>query len=584
MKSADINPCAPAHLGDPMRLHLATLAQAAFSALSFAVLLAACGGGGGGSETAGGIGSGGTGNSPSSGVASGTVGGFGSIFVGGVRCDDALAKVAVNTTTGTAETGTPDIKLGQSVLITTDPASSTCKVLTALVDPEVVGVVTSLAPLTVAGQRVLLNTDASVAPATVLDGYADASGIKVGDRVEVHGKAVTNAGAPAVLASRIERKPGTDTWVRAKGVVAGLTATQFTIGGLTVKIDGTTRLDPASLSLSNGQTVVVWSNAAVAVDGSVTASAIKLANINLVDKQGVRVEGPVAGCTAAPCTLPKIDGLTVDLSGATFVTGSQADVANGVAMRVEGSYDATTQRLVATKAGVRLRDATAGKVTLIGMVSDYVSATDFTVRGVPVTTNGSTAVAGGCTIAAGSIVAITGTLSGSQVTAETVACPSLADGLTLDVFGALVSVDTTAKTFTLSEGAYRNFTFTWDDNTVFGSGLTGATLASGLRVGLRAVVLDTANRKLLVKRVVADPTPNLPAGATQLFGNFGIAHDVNITNGVGSLTVNRIQMAVQATSVVDSGIVDGTQVRTWFYRTGPLQPWIALQVSKMAWN
>ena len=565
-----------------MRLHLATLAQAACSALSFAVLLSACGGGGGGgSETAGGIGSGGTGNSPSSGVASGTIGGFGSIFVGGVRCDDTRAKVAFNTATGTAETGTPDIKLGQSVLITTDAASSTCKVLTALVDPEVVGLVTSLSPLTVAGQRVLLNTDASVAPATVLDGYADASGIKVGDRVEVHGKAVTNAGAAAVLASRIERKPGTDTWVRAKGAVANLTATQFTIGGLTVKRDGTTRLDPTSLTLSNGQTVVVWSNAAVAVDGSVTASAIKLANINLVDKQDVRVEGPVAGCTAAPCTLPKIDGLTVDLAGATFVNGTQTDVANGVAMRVEGSYNATTQRLVATRASVRLRDAAAGNVTLIGMVSDFVSATDFSVRGVPVTTNGSTAVAGGCTIAAGSIVAITGTLSGSQVTAETVACPSLADGLTLDVFGALVNVDTTAKTFTLSEGAYRNFTFTWDDDTVFGAGLSGTTLASGLRVGLRAVVLDTVNRKLLVKRAIADPTPGTPPGATALYGNFGIAHDVT----AGSLTVNRIQMAIVAgTTTIDSGIVDGTPVRTWFYRTGPAQPWIALKVSKVSWN
>ncbi len=569
-------------------LHLRTFhrlgahrAPLAATALAAAALLAACGGGGGGTDASGGIGSGGTGNTPTTGVASGTVGGFGSIFVGGVRCDDTRAKVAFNTTTGTAETGTPDVKLGQSVLISFDATSSTCKVATALVDPELVGVVSSLSPLTVAGQRVVLNSNAATAPVTVLEGYADASGLKLGDRVEVHGKAVTNAGAPAVLASRIERKPATDTWVRAKGVVSGLTSTQFTIGGLTVKRDASTRLDPAALVLANGQTVVVWSNAAVAGDGSVTANAIKLANLTLEDKQAVRIEGVAAGCGSGSCTTPTIDGVAVDLSGATFVTGSQADVANGVALRVEGSFNTGTQRLVATKASVRLRDATAGDVTLIGLVSDYVSATDFSVRGVPVTTNGSTSFGVGCNPVGGTIVAITGSVVDATVVAKTVACPALTDGLTLDVFGALLNVDTTAKTFKLSEGAYKDFTLSWDADTVFGAGLTSASMANGLRVGLRAVVVDLAGGKLLVKRIVADPTPALPPGANALFGNFGIAHDVT----AGSLTVNRIQMAiVPGTTVIDAGVVDGTPVRTWFYRTGLLQPWIALKVTKVSWN
>ena len=549
--------------------------------LALAALITACGGGGGGDTVAsGGIGSGGTGNSPSSGVASGTVGGFGSIFVGGVRCDDTRAKLAINTATGTAETGTPDIKLGQSVLITYDPASATCKVLQALVDPELVGTISSLSPLTVAGQRVLLNTDATTAPATVLDGYADSSGFKVGDRVEVHGKAVTSAGAAAVLASRNERKPATDTWVRAKGVVAGLTATQFTIGNLTVKRDGTTRLDPSSLLLANGQTVVVWSNAAVASDASVTASVIKLANLALADKQDARVEGPVTGCTLAPCTQPVVDGLTVDLSAASFVNGSIADVGNGVALRVEGSYDNARSRLVASKASVRTRDVTAGNLTLIGLVSDFVSSSDFSVRGVPVTTNGSTSFGVGCSVAPGTIVSITGTAVDAQVVAKTVACPQLTDGITLDVFGALVNVNQTAKTFTLSEGAYKDFTLSWDDDTVFGAGLSAATLTNGLRVGLRAVVVDLAGGKLLVKRMIADAAPTAPPGV-QLFGNFGIAHDVT----AGSLTVGRIQMAiVPGTTTIDSGVVDGTPVRTWFYRTGPLQPWVALKVNKVSWN
>lgn len=544
---------------------------------SAAALLAACGGGG--AESSGGIGSGGTGTTPD-GVATGTVGGFGSIFVGGIRCDDTRAKLGFAATTGTPESGSPDIKLGMSVQISFDATSNSCKVLQALVDPEVVGVITSLSPLTVARQRVVIVTDASVAPVTVFDGYEGAAGLKVGDRVEVHGKAITVSGSAAVQASRIERKPASDTWVRAKGKISALTATQFTLGGLTVKRETGTRLDPASLVLADGETVVVWSNTPVAGDGSITASAIRLARLVPVNQQGVRIEGPAAGCSASPCTQPTVDGVKVDLSGASFVNGTPADVANGVGLRVEGTFDSARSLLVATKASVRLRDLTAGEVTLIGVVSDFVSTTDFTVRGVPVTTNGSTSFAPGCSVAAGTVVTITGQVSESQVVAKTVACPNLTDGITLDVFGALQNVDAAAKTFTLSEGAYRNFVFSWDDDTVFGAGLSGATLGNGQRVGLRAVVLDVTNRKLLVKRMIADPTPSLPGGVTQLFGNFGIARDVT----AGSLTVNRIQMAiVPGTTVIDSGVVDGSPVRTWFYRTGPLQPWIALKVVKLSW-
>ncbi len=535
-------------------------------------LLTACGGGGG-------IGSSGTGAAPTTGVASGTVNGFGSIFVAGVRCDDSRAKVTWNTATGTPESGTPDVKLGQRVEVVFDTTAATCKILQAKVDPELVGLVSSTAPLTVAGQRVVIVTDASSAPATVLDGYADASAIHAGDRVEVHGRPVLLNGQLVIQASRIERRAATDVWVRAKGVIAGLTATQFTIGGLTVRRDSNTRLDPADSVLANGQTVVVWSTAAVAGDGSVTANAIRQAKRTLEALQAVRVEGPVSGCgSTSPCTTPTVDGLSVDLSGATFVTGTQADVADGKVLRVEGSWDAERSRLVASKASVRVRDAAAGTVTLIGLVSDFVSTSDFTVRGVPVTTDGSTTVAAGCSVAAGQIVGITGTLSQSQVLATRVDCLTLVDGTTLDIFGGLLNVDLTAKTFNLSEGPYRTYTLTWDGDTVFGNGVTATTLANGLHVGLRAVLVDG---KLLVKRIAADPAPtNAPAGV-QLFGNFGVAHDVTAT----SITVNRITMnIVPGTTTVNGPVVDGTPVRTWFFRTGPLQPWTALQINKVTWN
>ena len=411
-------------------------------------LLAACGGGDGG------IGSGGTG--ASSGYAVGTVNGFGSIYGGGVRCDDTRARVGIVTTAGAPAEGTPDVKLGQRVEIEFDPGSAACRVIEARIDPEVVGLVSSVSPLVVAGQRIVVVGDASIAPATVFEGFADASALRVGDRVEVHGQRVVVAGVGIVVrATRIERKPVSDTWVRVRGTISGVTATQFTIGGLVVKRDAGTRIAPAGTTFADGQTVVAWSNTPVAADGSIDASAIRLALRLFADQQQVRVEGPVSGCSATPCTLPKIDGLAVDLSGATFPFGSTADVADGIAMFVEGRWDAARAVLVATRAIVRLRDVNAGDVTLIGLVSDFVSASDFSVRGVPVTTDGSTVVEAGCTVAEGRIVVMRGQIRNAQVVASRIECLALADGLTLDIFGGMLNVDTTAKTFNLAEGPYR---------------------------------------------------------------------------------------------------------------------------------
>ena len=50
-----------------------------------------------------------------------------------------------------------------------------------------------------------------------------------------------------------------------------------------------------------------------------------------------------------------------------------------------------------------------------------------------------------------------------------------------------------------------------------------------------------------------------------------------------ALDVNATDTTAVDSGVIDSGVVDGSPVRTWFYRTGPLQPWIALKVVKVSW-
>ena len=70
---------------------------------ALALLLSACGGGGG-------VGSGGTGA-----MAVGTVDGFGSVFIGGERCDDIGARIVHDTVAGGPEPAQAELKLGQRV-------------------------------------------------------------------------------------------------------------------------------------------------------------------------------------------------------------------------------------------------------------------------------------------------------------------------------------------------------------------------------------------------------------------------------------------------------------------------------------
>jgi len=537
-------------------------------------LLTACGGSG--------IGSGGTG-AAAYGLAVGTVEGFGSIFIGGERCDDLHARVSYDTVPGGPEPTNPEIRLGQRIEADLDTAASTCRILAARIAPEIVGVVDSTAPLTVAGTPVLVNTDPALGPVTVFDGYDNAADIQAGDRVEVHGKAVPAASGVAIRATRIERKPTSDTWVRVAGVIQNLSSTQFTLGGLTVNYRGTTTLVPAGVTLQNGQTVAMWSTGAV-VNNIVTARFIRVLRRHFADGLHVRLAGPVSGCgSTSPCSEPVIDGVTVQITATTnFLRGTPADVADGVALAVGGTFDATSGKLVADNVLVRRSDPDRGLVTLIGAVSEYASAggdTHFLVRGVPVTTDGSTTFEAGCSIGDGQVVAIAGHISGSAVLASRVACPPLAVGLVVDAYGSITDLNTADKAFKLAGRPLLSlFTLVWDDDTIFSNGATPQNLANGQYAGLRAVYLGSG--RFLLKRVVLDDTPPpSPVPGALVFGTWGIAHHMT----ANSLIVNRISMTIDAGSDIDPGVVNGSVVRAWFYRDVPNQRWVALRVRPVAW-
>jgi hypothetical protein len=558
------------------RIHIHTPRWLLAGACALA-LMAGCGGG---SEGAG-LGSGGTGAAEET-FAVGTVDGFGSIYVGGQRCDHLGARIAWDTVTGGPEPADPEIKLGQRLELDLDGAATGCRILAARIAPEVVGEVSSTAPLVVAGASVIVNTDPAAGPVTVFEGYDSAADIALGDRVEVHGKAVPSGTSVAIQASRIERRPATDTWVRVAGVIGNLDADSFTLGGLTVNYSAGTTVLPAGFALRDGLTVAIWSLQPVQAGNVVDARFIRVLRRQFADQQRVRVQGPVSGCNGAnPCTEPVIDGINVLINAdTTFTHGSAADVVDGRNLHVRGSFDAASGKLVARAVAVRRGDPEAGLVTLIGNVSDFASdggETFFRVRGVPVTTDAGTTYVGSCAVSDDEFVAVAGRIVGNAVLASRISCPELAVGMVVDAYGSISALDSGARTFRLAGRPLLSLaTLAWDDATVFRNGASAATLANGQYVVVRGIY--QGNGRFLLQRVVLDETPPASPTGGLVYRAVGVAHGID---GL-FMRVGLLRLAVTPASDVSPEVQNGVLVRAWFYRNVALGRWVALRVRPVA--
>lgn len=462
----------------------------AASMLSTLALLTACGGGGTSTPSSG----------SASGQALGTVTGFGSVIVDGVRYDDRSARLSIDTESGAPDDrgGTVTVKLGQRVTLEFSGSDDSPAAGRVAVSAEVVGRVSAIAPdLVIAGQIVRTNEDAATGPVTVYEGFASKADIQVADRAEVHGTPSLVNGQIVIQASRIERKPTADAWIRVAGSVGNLASdgSRFSLGGLTVQVDtraGGTRIVPASGTLANGQRVVVWSTGA-AVNNSVTASIVRIQRGQTQGSQEIRLSGPITDCTAPCAGSFKVGGTPVkaDGSGVDFRNGTAADLANGRWVEIRGSLDAAGQTLVATRVSLRERDSSLAQTRLRGSISDYVDAANFKVRGVPVTTDSATRIGTGCPspLANGTLVEVLGRITPTQVLATSITCFAASDGFTVEAKGSIATVDAAARSFTFSagSGSLESLTVKWDDSTSFDDG-TAAQLAAGRRVEVKGTI------------------------------------------------------------------------------------------------
>lgn len=441
-------------------------------ALASATLIASCGGGGGAGE----LGSGGTGV--------GTVTGFGSIYVDGTRFDDSNASVQVYNDNDISPDTLIDgeAKLGQRVLVSFD-TDAVAKSVT--VQAELVGAVTANAAgvLTVLGQSILVNTDPAAGPVTQLAPYAAAADIAVADVVEVHGVPRRLGNGFVIQATRIEKRAALPQFLRVSGVVAGLGsqagATRFTLGALTVQVQGAVVV-PASRTLADGQSVVVWARA-VDLDNTVpgaptvTASLVRIRE-RIASPQRAYIGGLVAALAGNRFS---IGDTTVDFASAV-VTPRAGDLVNGRYVQVRGEFGSDGV-LVASE--VKVRDGVLD-ADLRGTVTNYNAITrGFRIRDVNVLPAPGVLYDNCPTPLADLLyVEVRGTLTAAGILAGNIKCPSGEPPNAVIERRGVASAPTGLRTFTLQPATGAALEVRWTGLTFFRDVASDALTGRALRV------------------------------------------------------------------------------------------------------
>ncbi|MCX8005052.1 MAG: DUF5666 domain-containing protein, partial [Burkholderiaceae bacterium] len=148
-----------------------------------------------------------------------------------------------------------------------------------------------------------------------------------GVRVEVSGR--FDGTAFVVAKVRFKPQPAALSIV-LNGSIADLTATGFKLNGTAVAIDAATRIEGGPLA--NGQFVEVHARCVAAAMPSCDLIAVQIEVQR--DVAGARLYGPITDYLSRADF--RVQGQRIDASGAQLVGGSEADLGNGVLVRVSG--------------------------------------------------------------------------------------------------------------------------------------------------------------------------------------------------------------------------------------------------------
>jgi hypothetical protein len=445
--------------------------------------LVACGGGSG----EGVVGSGGTGIV--SGMAIGTVNGFGSVIVDGVSFDNRNAPVVREIAPG--QDVVAEVKLGDRVAVQYEHVGVASEVR---VDAALEGTVSasmSEGRFSMLGQTVTANVSSASGPVTQFGGgYTQASDVRAGHEVEVHGVIVRQGEAYSIQATRIDKLASASAYLRVTGLVsqwAASGAKTLNLGALTVDTSGAKVL-PAGTALANGQAVTVLAMPSTLTQPGAGAWRVQAAQVRVRELRGGDLDDYVSGSVSHL----EVQAKTLML-GSQVVSYATAEVIPAATMLANGQYVVMRGRAgsdgVLVAASLTIRDASSDReAELRGNILGYDSVTGgFLVRDV--TVDASTATLEHCPasgLADGLFVEIGGALDSVGVVARKVECKDEPTDASVEREGRASAVDLAGKTFLLAPEHGDSISVKWTATTYFG-GLTPQTL-NGAKVQVEGVL------------------------------------------------------------------------------------------------
>jgi hypothetical protein len=252
----------------------------------------------------------------------------------------------------------------------------------------------------------------------------------------------------------------------------------LTVIGQSVVVDASTVIDdslPGGLGgLAGGEVLRVYGSD----DGSGTIHATRLELAAAVS--AYRVVGAVVAYDAAGKTL-QVGGASIDVSS---VASLPAGLAVGQRVRVvlDTAPAAGVWRATAVSSNDHHFQGDHDAAQLHGTITDFTSATAFTVDGTPVDASHATFPDGQAGVVLGAVVEVEGALVDGTLVATKVGLEAEheGEGTGVELHGTISNLDTTAKTFSLrgSVVSYAADTVQFKDGTVTG-------LANGVHVEVK---------------------------------------------------------------------------------------------------
>lgn len=514
-----------------LKQHLQWALCATACALSAAVLVA-CGGGGG--ESAAQAPAAPAPSAPGATVASvdGTITGFGSVIIDGQRFDDSVTKVLISDRPDAQSAGTlGDLHTGMHVQGELKDGVLQNLVVNFALAGTVGAVDTAAGTLTVFGQTIRTTTTGQLP--TVFDGFTALSQLAVGDLVKVSG---TVASDGSITATRIERKAKDGTEVfRLSGAVQNIDATAKTFGlvgnGSVTVSYADAKLLPTGAVIENGKLVSVVATSAPTASGGksmLAASVIEVKSRKLPESSDTTVGGPINDFKSLASL--RIGDVVVDASTATLKEGTQAaDIVDGAQAQAHGAIKDGAMKADWLRV---FKNETAIKALLVGQVTDYVSLSNFTLRGTAVDGSAAKFVKGSAAdLGAGAWVTVTGQLTPAGVKAGEITVQPPKANVVQRLSGAITAVNTGDKTFTLL-----GTTVKWSDATkVSPEGKSLANLAAGVTVTVEGSYSEASGQFTASSVTVVNTT-----GVVKTMGFSGIAF--NVTDASLQIGANTVQL------------------------------------------